>query len=121
MTDDPHLSAAHRVLARHPLVDGHNDLPCLITDWKDAPGDVEAYDLRARTHGCTALERLEAGRAGAAIVAIVAPFETGAERSTRAARAQMDLAKRIFARYPDRFAEARTAADVERVFASGRI
>ena len=38
-----------------------------------------------------------------------------------AALAQIDLAKRIFATYPDRLEEARTANDVMRVFASGKI
>jgi membrane dipeptidase len=118
---DPHLETARRVLASTPLIDGHNDLPCLITEWKDAPGDVEAYDLRVRAPGCTDLDRLEAGMVGAQFWAIYVACERPVQGSAADAFAMIALAKRIFAAYPDRFEEARNADDVLRVFASGRI
>ena len=37
---------ALRVLASHPVFDGHNDLPWRIREDKSHPGDVAAYDLR---------------------------------------------------------------------------
>ncbi|MCY1014092.1 hypothetical protein OV079_52965 [Nannocystis pusilla] len=60
---DPALQRAHAVLARVPLIDGHNDLPWTIREHKDAPG-VAAYGLRAATKG-TPICRGCAGRVGA--------------------------------------------------------
>jgi membrane dipeptidase len=120
MDDDPHLARALRVLARVPLVDGHNDLPCAIREWPDAPGDVRAYDLRARTSGRTDLDRLRRGRVGAQFWAVYVPCDQ-AESGRRVALEQIALAQEIFATYPDHLQEATTAADIERVFRAGRI
>ena len=62
--EDGSLARARRVLARHPVFDGHNDLPWAIREGPDAPADVEAYDLRARTRGDTDLGRLRQGAVG---------------------------------------------------------
>jgi membrane dipeptidase len=124
MADEPHrdvhLERALRVLARVPLVDGHNDLPCAIREWPDAPGDVRAYDLRARTPGRTDLERLRRGRVGAQFWAVYVPCEH-AGSARRFALEQITLAKEVFATYPEHLEEATTAAEVERVFRAGRI
>jgi len=56
------VERARRLLARHPLIDGHNDLAWVIRNAPKAPGDVEAYDLRRRTPGDTDLARLREGR-----------------------------------------------------------
>jgi membrane dipeptidase len=117
--EDPHLARARAVLARVPLVDGHNDLPCAIREWPDAPGDVRAYDLRARTPGRTDLGRLRRGMVGAQFWAVYVPCDEPAPR--RLALEQIALAKEIFATYPEAFEEATSAADVERIFGSGRI
>src|SRR5512134_803341 len=62
---DPALARALAVLSRHPVFDGHNDLPWAIRENAAAPGDVAAYDLRSRTKGATDLARLGEGRLGA--------------------------------------------------------
>jgi membrane dipeptidase len=116
---DRHLDRARRVLERVPLIDGHNDLPCAIREWPDAPGDVRAYDLRSRTPGRTDLERLGRGMVGAQFWAIYVPCES--EAPAQVALEQIALAKEVFATYPDRLEEAVGAADVERVFRAGRI
>ena len=36
---------AREILERHPLIDGHNDLPMVIRESGKPPRDVEAYDL----------------------------------------------------------------------------
>ena len=52
LAQDTHMEKARRVLQAVPLVDGHNDLPWYIrNDFKQAPLDVEAYDLRRPTSG----------------------------------------------------------------------
>ena len=48
---DPALERAKAVLAKGILFDGHNDLPWAIRQSKDAPGDVDAYDIRTKAPG----------------------------------------------------------------------
>jgi hypothetical protein len=65
LAQDTHMEKARRVLQSVPLVDGHNDLPWYIrSDFKQAPLDVEAYDLRRPTSGNTDLARLQRGMVG---------------------------------------------------------
>ena len=40
---DPELERARRLLSRHPVIDGHNDLPWKIREKTGAPGDLVAY------------------------------------------------------------------------------
>ena len=60
--NDPALAHARKLLRSTPLIDGHNDLAWEIRVSPTAPGDVAAYNLRARTPGQTDLERLRARR-----------------------------------------------------------
>lgn len=117
--DDPALARAHAVLARVPLIDGHNDLPWTIREYKEAPGDVVAYDLRATTPGHTDLPRLRAGRVGAQFWSVYVPGDRA--EPVRVQLEQIDLAHRIVARYPDDLALARSADDIERAFKDGKI
>ncbi|MCY1059158.1 dipeptidase [Nannocystis sp. SCPEA4] len=118
---DPALQRAHAVLARVPLIDGHNDLPWTIREDKLAPGDVAAYDLRAATTGHTDLPRLRAGKLGAQFWSVYVPGDRPAGDMVRLQLEQIDLARRIIAQYPDDLALAGTADEVEQVFRSGRI
>ncbi len=58
-TEAAALRHARRLLARHPLIDGHNDLPWTIRNDAKARGDVAAYDLRRPARGHTDLARLK--------------------------------------------------------------
>jgi membrane dipeptidase len=119
-TDDPALAQARRFLHDHPLVDGHNDLPWAIREFVDAPGDLDAYDLRAPTRGHTDLPRLRAGGIGGQIWSVYVPAELGGGYA-RVQLEQLDLARRMIARYPDDLVLCRTADEVEAAFGSGRI
>jgi ribosomal protein S12 len=72
---DEALRRADRVLRDSILVDGHNDLPITIREYKAAPFDVDAYDLRKPTPGDTDLARLRAGRLGAQFWSVYIPGE----------------------------------------------
>jgi membrane dipeptidase len=119
-TGDEALARARRVLAAHPVVDGHNDLPWAIRENPDAPGDVAAYDLRARTKGHTDLERLREGGVGGQFWSVYVPGDL-AGGFARTQLEQIDVARRVIARYPDRLALAGTADEVERAMREGRI
>ena len=119
---------ALRVLAAHPVFDGHNDLPWRIREDKTHPGDVAAYDLRKKTPGMTDLPRLKAGHVGAQFWSVYIPGEpddatyapNGKVSSTpgyaRVQLEQIDIARRVIATYP----ELQWALDAKSVRASFR-
>jgi len=117
---DPALERACRLLSRHPVIDGHNDLPWKIREKTGAPGDLVAYDLRRPTSGDTDLERLRAGGVGGQFWSVYVPasLERGAARYQLE---QIDLARRMIARYPEHLTLATTAGDVERIMEEGRL
>lgn len=121
-TADPDMEKALRVLRTTPLVDGHNDLPWYIrSDVKQAPRDVDAYDLRKPTPGNTDIARLRKGMVGGQFWSVYIPGEIKDSGFARVQLEQIDIAKRIFAKYPDVFAPALTAADVRRAKTQGKI
>ena len=115
------MDRARRILRESPLVDGHNDLPWTIREDSLRPGDVEAYDLRTRTRGHTDLARLALGQVGAQFWSVYVPGDYRDSGFARVQLEQIDIARRVIARYPDQLGLALTAADVEREFARGRI
>ena len=115
------LARAKRILRGTPLVDGHNDLPWRIREDSVARGNVGAYDLRQRTAGHTDLARLRAGIVGAQFWSVYIPGEYRDSGFARVQLEQIDIARRIIERYPERFALALTAADIRRSFRQGRI
>ena len=118
---DANMDRALRVLRGTPLVDGHNDLPWAIREHERHPRDVDAYDLRIRTAGHTDLERLRQGRVGGQFWSVYVPGEARDSGYARLQLEQIDIARRVIAKYPDRLALALTANDVRREFRRGRI
>ncbi|MBP7548758.1 MAG: membrane dipeptidase, partial [Gemmatimonadaceae bacterium] len=122
-TDDPNLARAYRVLAASPLIDGHNDLPWAIREWKEHPHDVEQYDLRRPVPGHTDLARLAAGRVGGQFWSVYIPGDTSVARQgyAKVQLEQIDIAKRVMAKYPERFEPVTTAQGFTDAFARGHI
>ncbi len=118
--EDAALERAKRVLRAHPVIDGHNDLPWAIREDAAAPRDVEAYDLRARTRGATDLERLREGGVGGQFWSVYVPAELPGGFA-RVQLEQIDIARRMIARYPERLAFAGTVDEVERAMKEGRV
>jgi membrane dipeptidase len=110
---DRNMARALRVLAKSPVIDGHNDLPWRIREDTVHPHDVEAYDLRKRTPGMTDLARLAKGHVGGQFWSIYIPGEPGDSAyrpkgkvaSTpgyaRVQLEQIDIARRMIAKYPE--------------------
>ena len=92
------------LLKSTPLIDGHNDLPWEIREFKTAPRDVAAYDLRGRTPKHTDLGRLKEGQVAAQFWSIYIPGEIKDSGFARVQLEQFDIARRMIARYPDRLA-----------------
>src|SRR5690606_33271140 len=118
---DAAAELVRRVLTQTPPVAGHNDLPWAIREHTGAPGNVEAYDLRGRAPGHTDIPRLRKGMVGAQFWSVYIPFEATEEGAARVQLEQIDIARRVIARYPDVFEQAYSVSDVERIFGSGRI
>ncbi|WP_375497552.1 dipeptidase [uncultured Jatrophihabitans sp.] len=104
---------------RHPIFDGHNDLPWEMRDQFGYDLDAYPVDVRGdRTQ--TDLVRLAEGGVGAQFWSVFVPCNLG-DRSVAATLEQIDFVLRMIARYPNRLALALTAADVEEALADGRI
>jgi membrane dipeptidase len=114
------LAHARRLLAATILFDGHNDLPWAIRTDKQFPNDVVKYDLRKATAGQTDIPRLRAGGLSAQFWSVYIPGELK-DHIASTQLEQIDLMRRVIARYPDVFQFAGTAADIRAAKKSGRI
>jgi membrane dipeptidase len=113
---------AEDLLRRFPLIDGHNDLPWALRGRAEGDPDQVRFDLDAPAAGLhTDLPRLAAGRVGAQFWSVYVPARLAGDGAVAAVLEQIDLARRMIARYPEALGLALTADDVERVFASGRV
>jgi membrane dipeptidase len=117
---DPALRRAKALLTRVPLVDGHNDLPWEIREAKAAPMDVEAYDLRKRTPDETDLARLKAGHLAAQFWSVYVPGELGSGFA-KVQLEQLDIARRMIARYPEALMFATRSSDIAKAKQAGKV
>src|SRR3954469_25131365 len=129
--NDPYLARARRILRTTPLVDGHNDLPWRIREDSLHANDLEAYNLRTKAPGMTDFPRLRAGMVGGQFWSVYLPGEPddatykalGKVSSTpgyaRVQLEQIQLARRIIAKYPDKLMLATSESDVRKAFRAG--
>ena len=109
---------ARKVHASGLLFDGHNDLPWRLRTEGDF--DLKRFDLSRRLEsGQTDIPRLRDGGVKAQFWSVYIPSEH--PDPARTVVEQIDLVKRMVARYPDAFAMAYSADDVERVARSGKV
>lgn len=118
------LVRARRVLARTPVVDGHNDLPWALREGHG--GAVERIDLSADTSRLdpplqTDLVRLTRGRVGGQFWSVWIPATLTGPQAVETTLEQIDITRRMIAANPHRLALARTAADVRRIARTGRV
>jgi membrane dipeptidase len=122
-------AVAEAALRAAPVWDGHNDVPIQL---RNRRGNLlEGFnfnDTRAEPDGeggtsamHTDLPRLAQGRVGAQFWSVYVSADLPEAEAVATTLQQIDLTKRLIARYPDRLALALTAADVERAMKTGRI
>jgi membrane dipeptidase len=120
---------ARSALEAAPVWDGHNDVPEQL---RDRRGNVLAgfdfNDTRAEPDGeggtkpmHTDFPRLAQGRVGAQFWSVYVSASLAEPEAVVATLQQIDVTKRLIARYPDKLALALTADDVERAMKQGRI
>src|SRR5216110_970561 len=111
---------AVRILKTVPLIDGHNDIPDAIRE----RGGLDSVDFAVlQPKLMTDIPKLRAGGVGAQFWAAYVPVTTidSGPHPAVYALEQIDLIKRLCAKYPRDLAMAGTAADVERNFKAGKI
>ncbi len=114
------LSAARDLLARYPIVDGHNDLAWTLRE--AAPGDLSDIDLAGSVPFTqTDLPRLARGGVGAQFWSVYVPAELQGDAAVATTLEQIDLVHEIIRSYPDALELALTAADVDRITAAGKV
>lgn len=118
--EDAALTHARQLLRETILVDGHNDLPWAIREYKEHPGDVAAYDLRGKVPGQTDLARLRQGGVGAQFWSVYTPGEVPSGYA-RNQLEQIDIARRMIARYPETLRFATSVAEIRAAHRDGRI
>jgi membrane dipeptidase len=112
------------ILRRIPLVDGHNDLPWVIRE--RVQGALSQIDLTADLSGLeptlhTDIARLRRGGVGAQFWSVWVPASFDPPEAVVATLEQIDLVKRIAARYPETFELALSASDIRRIHGEGKI
>ncbi len=110
---------AAAIRARAILVDGHNDLPWRVRSEFDSSFDLLDISAR-RADGHTDIPRLREGGVGAQFFAAYVPVDYIERGAARVALEQIDLIRRMVARYPE-LEMAYSAQDVRRVVGSGKI
>ena len=120
---------AAAALEAAPVWDGHNDVPIQLRgrfgnvigdfDFEDTsdtgPSNAEGQAMH------TDFARLAQGHVGAQFWSVYVSPDLAPRDAVIATIEQIDVTKRLVARYPDRLALALTAADVERAIAEGKV
>jgi membrane dipeptidase len=115
-----HLATARELLSRHPLVDGHNDLPWSIRT-RFGP-DLGRLDLAAPVAGThTDLPRLRRGGVGGQFWSVYVPGTLQGDAAVATTLEQVDLVHRMIRCHRDDLELALSAEDVEGAFSRGRI
>jgi len=118
-----------RVLEQTPLIDGHNDLAWEIRDRYKSR--LAGIDLKTDTSKLPAppdmaplmtdIVRLRAGHVGGQFWSVWVPVDVKGPEAVEMTLEQIDLVKRMAARYPADLEIAYTAADVRRIHRAGKI
>jgi membrane dipeptidase len=119
MTDGS-IDRARALLAAHPVVDGHNDLAWELR--KRVRYDLDRLDIaQPQPDLHTDIPRLRAGGVGAQFWSVYVPSRLQGDHAVSATLEQIDAVQALVRRYPDTFALAGGADEVERVVAGGCI
>jgi len=113
-----------KVLARTPLIDGHNDVPWAVRSraarrLDDLPLDGSTAALERPMH--TDLPRLRQGKVGGVFWSVWIPTRLEGAEAVVTVMEQIDVVHRMIERWPDTLELALSADDVRRIHRQGRI
>jgi membrane dipeptidase len=119
-TADPYERRAREILRESPLIDGHNDLAYALRERVGL--HTSSVDLRVPQPALdTDIPRLRQGLVGGQFWSVWVPAALPEPEAVAQSLEQMDVVHGFIERYPETFALATTADEVEAAFASGRI
>ena len=122
VTADRIAQRVERLLARAPVIDGHNDLAWEIRDHQDGQVEVLAGDGARLPHPLqTDIARLRRGHVGAQFWSVWIPADTPGPRAVEMTLEQIDVVRRFVAAFPRDLELAATAADIRRIERAGRV
>ncbi len=114
------LDRARDLLAAHPLIDGHNDLA-----WEmraRAGYDFGKLDIaHPQPNLQTDIPRLRSGGIGGQFWSVYVPSSLPGNAAVTATLEQIDFVHSMISRYPETFALARSAAEIDQAAAAGKI
>jgi membrane dipeptidase len=120
---------AEAALRAAPVWDGHNDLPEQLRERRKDM--IASFDFRDTTNTAdpardliamqTDLTRLRQGHVGAQFWSVFVPTSLSEPQAVQATIEQIDVLKRLIARYPRDLVLCTTAAEVQRAMKAGRI
>ncbi|MEU7553810.1 dipeptidase [Streptomyces sp. NPDC044571] len=115
------MAEARELLAEHPVVDGHNDLPWALR--QQVRYDLDRRDIAAdqSVHLHTDIPRLRAGGVGAQFWSVYVRADYAGDEAVSATLEQIDAVAQLIGRYPADLARALTADDMEAARTAGRI
>jgi len=124
---DPKLVArVERVLAKTPLIDGHNDLPWAIRQRFESKLDKVDLGKDTRALGgdpplMTDIPRLRAGKVGGQFWSVWIPAGLTGPEAVQVTLEQIDLVKQMAARWPRDLEMAYSADDIVRIHKAGKV
>jgi membrane dipeptidase len=120
---------ADAALRAAPVWDGHNDVPEQLRDrrnnmiadfdFRDTSGTADAAKGKAAMQ--TDLNRLRRGRVGAQFWSVYVDSRLSGPQAVQATLEQIDVTRRLIARYPADMQLALSAADVDKAMRAGKI
>lgn len=129
LSDEVATARAEAALAAAPVFDGHNDVPIQLRSRLD--NQINDFDFADTSHTGhshpegrtmhTDLARLRQGKVGAQYWSVYVSASLSEPEAVQATIEQIDVSKRLIARYSDSLAYAETADQVEAAVAEGRI
>src|SRR6185295_11234611 len=123
-SDRPEIKLTDAAIKLHKsalMIDGHNDMP-----WEIRTKGSSSFDKidisKPQRKLQTDIPRLRQGGVGAQFWSVWVPVETGYRgEALSTTLEQIDLVKRMIARYPDTFELALNTSDIERIHKEGKI
>lgn len=126
---DQATATANAALDVAPVFDGHNDVPNQLR--ARVANQINAFDFEDTAHTGDAhpngavmqtdLARLKQGKVGAQFWSVYVPSNPDEAEAVQQVIEQIDVTKRLIARYPQGLRYAETADQVERAMADGKV
>ncbi|KAI7851486.1 membrane dipeptidase-domain-containing protein [Circinella umbellata] len=114
-----YLEQANKLLAKHPVVDTHNDFPMYLAFLKG--GKINDLDLTHLEDSHTDITKLKAGHVLSQVWSIYAPCEMTEENQMLLAFQAIDSIKRVIAKYPDFFEYVTTTHEFVKARRHGKL